>query len=210
MMTESHGRAGQGLRRHKRGRSGITVVDVDQRSTVDEAMQKTLGMAAAGWRQTNVRDLCARSLSWDARSRANLHTAAAADAHDAMLDPLRLARNVAPDAVQDVMSDHQHMAKRYLDIAHAHRAVAERARAEAANYAKMLINQLTPWLVRQRLSALEPGMAAAITRLFGDNLADARTRARVFEACDFAQWEGGIDEIALTKHEGISTTRECV
>jgi hypothetical protein len=209
-MTESHGRAGQGLCRHKRGRSGVTVVDVDQRSAVDQAMQKKLGMASEGWRQANTREWCARSLQWDAQHRADIHTAAAADAHDAMLDPLRLARNVAPDAVQDVMSDHQHMAKRYLDIAHAHRAVAHRARAEAANYDKMLINQLTPQLVRQRLSALEPGMAAAITRRFGDNLADARTRARVFEACDFAQWEGGIDEFALTKHVSISTTREYV
>lgn len=164
-------------------------------------MQKTLGMASQGWRQANALDRCACSLRWDAQSRANIHTAAAAHAHKIMLDPY---------LVKEVINDHDYIAKKYLAIADAHKTVAERARAEAANYAKMLINQLTPRLVRQRLSALEPGMAAAITRLFGDNLADARTRARIFEACDFAQWEGGIDEIALTKHEGISTTREYV
>jgi hypothetical protein len=86
-------------------------------------------------------------------------------------------------------------------------AVADRARAEADGYAAMLINELTPELVRQRLSALEPAMAAIIIRRFGDNLADALTRARVFEACDFVQWEC-VDKIALIKHKTISTTRK--
>jgi hypothetical protein len=179
-------------------------------STADERMQKELGMAAAGWRQANARDLCARSLSSDARCRAHDHTAAAADARKAMRDPLRMARNNAPLVVQDVINDHLQMAERYLTIANTHRAVADQARAEAASYAVTLIDEVTPALVRQRLSALEPAMAAIITRRFGDNLADARTRARVFEACDFVQWEGGVDKIALTKHESISTTREYV
>jgi hypothetical protein len=173
-------------------------------------MQKTLGMASEGWRQANAREWCARSLQWDAQHRADIYTAAAADAQDAKRDFRRRKKIKEPYNVEAVIADHRRNAKRYRDIADAHKVVAQEARAEAAYYANMLIDKLTPLLVRQRLSALEPGMAAAITRLFGDNLADARTRARVFEACDFAQWEGGIDEIALIKHEGISTTRECV
>lgn len=176
-------------------------------SAADANMQKELGMAAQAWRDANARAGCARSLSWGARRRADTHTAAAADARKAMLDP---RRNEVSLAAQGVMYDHRQTAEQYLAIAGAHTAVAERARAVATFYARMLINKLTPELMRQRLSALEPGIAATITRLFGDNLADARTRARVFEACDFAQWEGGIDEYALTKHKGISKTREYV
>jgi len=104
----------------------------------------------------------------------------------------------------------QSRARKYIAIVHIHQAVADREQAEADSYAIMLINELTPELVRQRLSSLEPAMAAIITRRFGDNLADARTRARVFEACDFAQWEGGIDELALIEHESIWPKRDYV
>ena len=81
-----------------------------------------------------------------------------------MLDPIR---NEVPLLVQSVAETHRHIAERFLAIADAHRVVAERAGAEADYYAKMLINKLTPQLLRQRLSALEPGMTATITRLFG-------------------------------------------
>lgn len=171
----------------------------------DKSMQKTLGIAAQGWRLANALYRGARSLQWDAKSRARIHTAAAADAGKAMVDPLRKASK-DPYVVQHVMAEHRDMANDDLAIADAHGAVAERAHAAAAHYASMLINKLTPELVLQRLSALEPAMAATIKRRFGEDLADARTRARVFEACDFAQWEGAVDKIALTKHESIPTT----
>jgi hypothetical protein len=166
-------------------------------------MQKKLGMASQGWRMAHARYLCARSLSWDAQRRADIHLAAVADARGAMRDPLRKAQNEAPHEVESVVDDHRSIAKRLLAVAHAHKAVADQARAEAADYAAMLINEATPELVRERLSELEPAMAAIITRRFGANLADARTRARIFEACDYAQWEGAVDAIALKKHESI-------
>ena len=171
-------------------------------------MQKQLGMAAQGWRMADALERCARSLQWNAQLRADIHSEAAADARKALAAPL--CTLVCRNEVPDVARDHEYLAKKYFAIAGAHHAVVARAKAQAGDYATMLINKLTPEMVKQRLSALETAMAATILRRFGGNLADARTRARVFEACDFAQWEGGVDEIAMTKHEGISSTREFV
>jgi hypothetical protein len=90
---------------------------------------------------------------------------------------------------------------RYMNsVAAGHLTDAKRARADANNYASVLIKKLTPRLVLQRLSALPPGMATIITSSVGKDLSDAHTRARVFEACDYAQHEGPVDESALIKH----------
>jgi hypothetical protein len=75
-------------------------------------------------------------------------------------------------------------------------------RENADYYADILINRVTPSLVWQRLSALDAETAGAIIRLFGNNFADARTRARVFEVCDFIYVDDG-DEDRLAEHESI-------
>jgi hypothetical protein len=157
------------------------------KATADEAMQKQLGTTAGEWRQANACEQCARSLSRDAQRRARVHNEAAADARSA-LGP---APNATPDVAHHlVFLDHHQIVERSLAIAGAHKVVADRARREAIRCAVELVYKLTPELVRQRLSSLDPAMAATITRLYGHNLADTATRARVFEACDFVQWEG--------------------
>jgi hypothetical protein len=178
----------------------------ENQSKTDEASQKELGMAAEGWRQANALERCAHSLVSRARMHARDHTWAAVDADKAKLDPQRTAPTNS--LVQQIITDHYDIVGEYLVIADAHKVVANRARAESDFYARMLINGVTPELVQQRLSALPPAIAKTIKRRFGEDLADARIRARVFEACDFAQWTGGVDEKALREHESISTSRE--
>jgi len=164
-------------------------------------MQKTLGMAAQGWRFANACQLTASSLRLDAERRARIHTAAMADAQASKRFPRKIIDELYD--VEGVIAGHKRKANRHCTIAAAHAVIALEARAEAAAYAKMLIDDLTPELVGEQLSALPPTLTATIKRRFGDDLADPLTRARVFEACDFAQWEGGVDQIALSQHQGI-------
>lgn len=71
----------------------------------------------------------------------------------------------------------------------------------ADQYAKVLIDKVTPELVLERLAAFDPATAATIIRLFGNDLSDRVVRARLFEVCDFVYFEGDEDRIA--EHRSI-------
>jgi hypothetical protein len=171
----------------------------------DRSVQKECGMISEHWRQANSRATCARALAHKAQSRAELHVAAAAHAVEGLSASPRNAGN--PYGPKDVKFLHEVQTKSWLAIADAHMSVAETQREAACHFAETLTTKLTARLVRQRLDALDAETVATIARLFGADLTDPVTRARVFEVCDWL-YVGGGDEDRLHRHVSIPSRRE--
>jgi hypothetical protein len=172
----------------------------------DRSIQKECGMISEHWRQANGRYRCAARLSRKARSRADIHAAAAAHAAEASSASVWWT-DFGPYGPNAVKFLHELLSKRYLAIAEAHMGVAEAQREEASDYAATLTSKLTNRLVQQRLDALDSETAAAITLRFGGDITDPQTRARVFEVCDWLQF-GSSDEDRLAHHVSIPLRRE--